>query len=774
MSEDIKVSGNLLPVQTVSYNDKVKDGFAWAKRTMEALIGRSYFATTQHKLAIKKLYDYYNGHVDIRDYKMVTEPFGIKMEGDWNDVVNYPIIKPKIDLLRGEFAKRPNQFEVYVSNSDVVNQQLEAKNQMVLQSLQQLFVNTLNQQGVETGMESEEPQMPEEIEKEFTSSYRDKRAMNGQNCLEYLRQYNKLDEKWRLAWFHWLVSGEVYTFHGIEHGEPYEEVVNPLDIDYDKDPDIEFIEDAEWVVRRKYMNPSSIVEFFYDDLGKTDKEIKDAIQRIEQMATNTTMFSSTTPHISDRTGPQQVYNRLVEVKHVVWRSKKKIGICTFADEFGQIQSMEVDENFKQLSEAGQEVEWFWVNEIWEGYLIGVDMFLKMRPIPVQRTALDNLSKCKLPYNGRILQAINSQNISLVMLGVPYQILYNATWHRLKLAMAKMKDDMIQLDINLKPKDMSLEKWLLYGDMTSILFVDYSKDGYRGSSTHQSVLKMASTTVASYIELLRFIKTEWEEVCGISRQREGQIANSETVGGVERAVVQSSLITEIYFDLFDQFKERELQALLDYSKFAWADGKKTSFILPDSGKIVYLDVDPIEHSEAEYGIFVAMSGKQLEKRKQLEAQLQNFIQNNTKASTIVDIIDSDNFADIKSKVLYAEQKMDEYNQQLEQSKGEQQKQMLQMQEEMAERQHQRELELIDRKGEWDLRGKEVTAYGMDEGDDNEAIKGVVDEALKREELGIKREELSQKERDSQRKANTEKYKIDKQVEIAKANKNKHDK
>jgi hypothetical protein len=774
MSEDIKVSGNLLPVQTVSYDEKIKDNFAWAKQTMQSLIGRSYFATTQHKLAIKKLYDYYNGHVDIKDYKMITEPFGIKMEGDWSDVVNYPIIKPKIDLLRGEFAKRPNQFEVYITNSDVVNQQLQAKNQMILQSLEQIFVNTLNEQGLNTGVPTEQPPLPEEIEKEFASSYRDKRAINGQNLLEYIRQYNKIDEKWRLAWFHWLIAGEVYTCHGIENNEPYEEIVNPLDIDYDKDPDIEFIEDAEWVVRRKFMNPSSIVEFFYEDLGKTDEEIKDAIQKIENMATNTTMFSSTTPHISDRTGPQQVYNRLVEVKHVVWISKKRTGICTFTDEYGQIQSMEVDENFKPLTEIGQEVEWFWVNEIWEGYLIGVDMYLKIRPVPVQRTALDNISKCKLPYNGRILQAINSQNISLVMLGVPYQILYNATFHRLKLAMAKMKDDMIQLDINLKPKDMSLEKWLLYGDMTSILFVDYTKDGYRGSSTHQSVLKMASTTVASYIELLRFIKQEWEEVCGISRQREGQIANSETVGGVERAVVQSSLITEIYFDLFDQFKERELQALLDYSKFAWADGKKTSFILPDSGKIVYLDVDPIEHTEAEYGIFVAMSGKQLEKRKQLEAQLQNFIQNNSKPSTIIDIIDSDNFADIKAKVLYAEQKADEYNQQIEQMKGEQQKQILAMQDEMAQKQHQYKLEEIDRKGEWDLRKAEIVAYGFDEGDDNDLIKNATNEALKREELNIKRQELSQKEIDSQRKANTEKYKIDKQVEIAKTNKNKHDK
>jgi hypothetical protein len=762
---DIKYNANI-PVQTISYSDKIKDDFDWGKKTMMAYIGRSYFATTQHKWALKKLYDYYNGHVDLSDYKLITEPFGKKLEGEWSDVVNYPIIKPKVDLLWGEFSKRPTNKEVFVSNGNVTNQVLEEKNKIVLQNLEQLFVNTLNAQGVQTGMESEEIKTPEEVLKEFSTTYRDKRAILGQHSLEYIEGYCKLQEKFRLEFFHWLVSGEVYSYKSIENNEPFYEVVNVLDLDYDKDPDLPFIEDGEWAVRRKYMNPSTIVEFFYEDLGKTEKEIKDAINQIEVLGSNTTVFSASAPNLYDRTGPQNVYNRLVEVKHVVWKSKKKVGICSFIDEMGQPQSIEVDETFKAVKEAGQEVEWLWVNEIWEGYLIGTDMFFKIRPIPVQRTSLDNLAKCKLPYNGRVLSAINSRNISLVILGVPYQILYNATMHRIKLAMAKMKDDMIQIDVNLKPKDMSLDEWLLYGDATGILFVDYNKEGYRGSSTHQSVLKLASTTIQSYIQLLSFIKGEWEEVCGISRQREGQITSSETVGGVERSVVQSSLITEIYFTLFDEFKEREYQGLLDYSKFAWINGKKTSFVLPDSGKIVYLDVDPIEHSEAEYGIFVALSGKAIEKRRALEGQFQNFIQNGAKASTIIDAINSDSFAEIKEKMLYAEQKQDEYAQQMEKMKGDQQQQMLAAQEENAKKQHERELELIDRKGEWDLRGKEVMALGIDEGPNSMEIESaMMDAGFKQQELGFKQQELMQKAKDTETKAQVEREKMQSNEKIA---------
>ena len=46
-----------------------------------------------------------------------------------------------------------------------------------------------------------------------------------------------------------------------------------------------------------------------------------------------------------------------------------------------------------------------------------------------------------------------------------------------------------------------------------------------------------------MNILEYIKAEMGEVAGISKQREGQISNRETVGGVERATLQSSYITE---------------------------------------------------------------------------------------------------------------------------------------------------------------------------------------------------------------------------------------
>ena len=51
-------------------------------------------------------------------------------------------------------------------------------------------------------------------------------------------------------------------------------------------------------------------------------------------------------------------------------------------------------------------------------------------------------------------------------------------------------------------------------------------------------------IQQHLYMLEAIKQEMSEVAGISKQREGQISNRETVGGVERATLQSSYITKI--------------------------------------------------------------------------------------------------------------------------------------------------------------------------------------------------------------------------------------
>ena len=94
-----------------------------------------------------------------------------------------------------------------------------------------------------------------------------------------------------------------------------------------------------------------------------------------------------------------------------------------------------------------------------------------------------------------------------------------------------------------------------------------------------------------------------DVAGISRQREGQTSSRETVGGVERATLQSSHITEWLFITHDDVKRRVLEALLETTKVALKGRtKKFQYILSDmSMKVMNIDGD--EFAECDYGLVV---------------------------------------------------------------------------------------------------------------------------------------------------------------------------
>ena len=89
--------------------------------------------------------------------------------------------------------------------------------------------------------------------------------------------------------------------------------------------------------------------------------------------------------------------------------------------------------------------------------------------------------------------------------------------------------------------------------------------------------------------------EMGEAAGISKQREGQVSSSETVGGVERSNLQSSHITEYWFMQHEQCKIRVLECFLETAKVA-LKGKnlKVQNILDDQSiEILNMDDEEFE-------------------------------------------------------------------------------------------------------------------------------------------------------------------------------------
>ena len=663
-----------IPKQRIPLTQKTKK---WREECVDAFINLSKFGLSERRSRLKSLYEYYNGNIHDDDYKYVLKPYGKSRSNFPSKLRNYPIIKPIIDLLLGEKSKRPLNYTVTVSNADSVSQKEEAKKQAIFQQVEKMYMNELAKQP-DFNMEEQEVILPKQVQEEFDRSYVDNRAITGQKAINYIMHQEEVYDKFQKGFFHFLVTGEVYSHKGVRRNEPFYEILNPLDIDYDKDPDIEFVEDGDWSIVRKFAHASTIIDTFGDFL--TPEQVLE-LENPKHESTESYLL-----YRSEATGSDDniARNRLIECITVYWKGRKRIGFVEYIDEnTGTMEMLQVEEGYRMsadMKERGAKIKYEWVNEVWEGTKIDGRFYIRMSPVANQRTSLDNPSTCKLPLNGRKYSDVNAENISLVSLGIPFQLNYNIFKYRMELAIARSKDIIAQFDINMIPKKWDMDKFMYFVEGTGIAWVDYNKEGIQLSPQHQSVLDMSIKTIDQYLGLLESIMQEWEKISGVNRQRQGSIGTYEGKATSQQAIVQSSHITEDIFRKFSRFEQRDLQGLLDYSKEAWITGKKAMYVMPDLNT-QFLELDSFEHMESEYGVFVSDSGRDQDKLEQAKALSQSMIQNGVPASAVLDLFDTENYAGIKDKIKRAEKaqnELDEAQQQAQQEQAAQQAQIQQQQ------------------------------------------------------------------------------------------------
>lgn len=648
---------NSYPKQKISRSKKDKK---WGKACVDWILTSAAQNTYTDHIKIKANYDLYNNIIDKDDFKYVTDPYGLG-EDSPGKLHNYNIITPKINLLSGEEIKRPFNFRAAAVNSEAVSQLQGKRKDLLLQYCQAELANELMQ----TGVNLEDPAVadamtPPEIEKYMNYSESDIRESTANKIIKYIIKKENLEYKFNKGFKDALISDREIYYIGIDGDEPICETVNPLDFDFDKDPDLDFIQDGQWARHTKYMTPNQILDIYHEDLTEEEVSYIDG-----------NGFYGTSANISnlDANNPGTVTNyhsefgnTYIAVTKVEWKSMRKIGFLKYYDEFYEEQEIVVDETYEIDEEAGEEIEWVWISEVWEGTKIGNDIYTRIRPKRVQYRTIDNPSICKLGYVGAIFNGRNSKSTSLIDLVKHHQYIYNIVMYRMEMELAKAKGKKLVMDLAQIPRSqgMTLEKWMHYFDNIGIAFINSFEEGKgplgqgRASSFNQfqAVDMSLSQSIGQYIGILNKIEEQVETLMGVSRQRQGAISSNETVGGVERAVVQSSHITEPIFYIHNEVKKYVLTHLLETAKVVYPEGKKIGFILDDVGRVM-LEIGE-EFSEADYGIFVTNSAHENRALDNLRSIAEQAAASGLMTLTdLITVIDSNSMADIKATVEQSE-------------------------------------------------------------------------------------------------------------------------
>ena len=718
-----------LPQQQLPFSKKNKK---WRKAHLDWADSKTFFnySLVRKSVIHKKInYDLLNGKLHMSDIELVLNPDNIKAGFVPNRIQHYPIMNSKLNVLRGEESRRVFDYRVIVTNPNAISEIENNKKEELLKNLQELIANT-------SKSEEEFNQELEKLNDYYTYEWQDMREIRGNAILNhYVKEYN-IPLLFNNGFMDAVTVGEEIYQCDIVGGEPIIERLNPLKVRIFKSGYSNKIEDADMIIIEDYWSPGKVIDTYYDVLSKKDIEyienIPDHVGQasIDSMDNIDERFGYVNNHmvgeeistdgfyfdpfnlfsdsISNSLLPYDLAGN-IRVLKMYWKSRRRIKkVKSYDPETGEEIYNFYPETYVIDKDNGEEEQILYINEAWEGTKIGTDIYVNMRPRVIQYNRLSSPSRCNFGIIGSIYNLNDSRPFSLVDMMKRYNYFYDVIHDRLNKIMARNWGKLLRLDLAKVPKKWDIEKWMYYAKVNGIAVEDSFKEGNIGSATGKlaGALNNSSSgvidaefgnSIQSQINLLEFIKMEMSEVVGITRQREGQISNRETVGGVERATLQSSHITEWLFVIHDDVKRRVLECFLETAKIAFKGrSKKFPYILSD-GSMKIMDVDGDEFAEADYGLVVDNSQGTQELAQKLDMLAQAALQNQTLSfSTIMRLYNSSSLAEKQRLVERDEQAIQERNAQAQQQQLQSQQQMVQSENEqrLAEMQQKEQANIRD--------------------------------------------------------------------------------
>lgn len=566
-------------------------------------------------------------------------------------------------------------------------------------------------------------------------------------------------------------------------------------------PDSNKIEQADVIVEFTYMSPGEVIDAFYDEFSVEDVRKVDEGQYSQTMnyggarqmlnrdltiderygliqgelylTNNNSAYFYGSPY--DRTGN-------IRVMRVCWKSRRKMGKLKYYDEYGQEQYELVDESVKDLLGPNDSVEWFYINEWWEGTKIGTDTYKRVRPIPYQGRSMNNLSVSTPPYVGVFMNSGgNNRAFSLMDKLKPLDYLYDIYSYRRELAMAAYHGPILAFNASMIPSEWDAKDWMYYVTTMKLMPLDPTNEIFKGPAqgksagafntlTAQAINLEMGNFIQQHTLMMEGIKRDMDIISGVNDYRQGEIKADSAVGTAEMAYTASNSMTEKIFHIHSSFKRRVMVKLLEVGKYVWKKNpQRCQFILDDMGTEIINSLD--DFFESEYDIHVANSSSDEELMQALKGLSHAAMQNGQASfKNIIDIYRTDSIAAVARKLEDAEEQAMQRAQEAQQREFEAAQQLKQM--EAADKQEERELRLVemenenmnkqlDREAKIQIEIIKALGYAQETDIDGDMIPDVIEQgklALEQTKLAqdrsFKERELNQRQKEAQKKTEIE--------------------
>lgn len=710
---------NIFPNQFVT--DKEKGKKLYIKKTLDYFGVIAYQQYQRNCETFVKNYSLMKGIITMRDFydkEPVVKDFMSQLSANTelpDYVKHYPIINSPVNTMVGELSKRPDSHRVRAFDDDSKSEELEYKTSLVQQLILQQARQQLQQEYALQGQQLPDDQLEQlttDKVKEYLTDYTSLAERWANHVLTAMKPELQLKDKSEEAFRDLLIATREF-FHIYEDNSKRGfsvDVANPKNVFHSPHNDKKYSRDWYFGGTIEVMEISEIIEKVP---GLTKEEIDWLVMQQQQ---NTLMSPLKSNLESNVTGPDSitynVYNRYLEqqrafieselnndttpapfdallntplvttplsykypVLRVYWLSKKLVGKLTYQDETGQEQVMLVDENYQEGTPGEVDIEWGWVNQWYQGFKIGTEIYI-IRPFKL-------LDYC--PLIGVTHEVKNTMAKSLVDLMKPLQAIYNICMNQLWRLLEKEIGVVYNVSLKkipvLKDGDHqdSIDAWEAEAREKGIVFEDDSPENMRAPSGNTNLSRPVdlsrSREIQSRYELAAMVKNECLELVGMSKQRMGGVAATETATGTQTALTQSFAQTEPYFAQHEYVMTQLYQGILDAAQYVESTKEvSTLSYITAAGESAFLQVTAPDIRLRDLHVFATSSPEDIQLFNEIRQLSQAMLQNGATPYDIVNLYSTNSIRQMKGVFKSLKEQKD----QMEQTQQQQQQQQLDQQ------------------------------------------------------------------------------------------------
>lgn len=721
---------NIYPDQFVPLSEKKTD--EWIKSNMDYFANVAYSQFIKGKDTFVNNYNLVKGILRPQDF-YIEDKDDAELRSFADTIVknaelpayvkHYPILNPPLNTMLGELSRRPDIARVKAFDDDSKNEELQFKTEMlqqyIMESAKSKILTQLGIKGDANTDEQQAEQMTAEKVEEYMTDYTSTAEKWGNHVLEAMKLQMNMKEVSEDCFRDLLIcSREFYHIYetnnklgiGVEN-------LNPKNVWFLTLPDKKYVhKDAFAAGTVHVMELSEILERFdltkkeVDHLRKGVRELSlfspresnfenpntsgwDSIKYdtyspfiVQQRLLVESMLKENVDPLNDFLGLSSNVNTFGN-KYVVvqayWCSKKRVGKLVFKDQEGVEQTTLVDETYRTIPNQVS-IEWNYINQWFKGYKIGSDVY-NVQPF-------DLLDYCPIIGIVHEIKNINEAR-SLIDLLKPYQILYNVCMNQLYKLLEKEIGNVYLMSMRHipTPKDGdpqdALDIWEEEARKRGVVIIDDSPENLKSPSNF-NMFKNIDWTRTSEIQsrytLAMQLKQEAWELVGITRERTGGIAATQTATGTNTAISQSYAQTEPYFAQHEYVLNDVYQGILDAIQYIECQKPySTISYVNTEGEQAFIRVNSEDITLKDLQVFVTTRANDQKAFEELRQLAQPMLQNGATPYEISILYSTNSVRQMRQIFKSLKDKMEQMQER------EQQLKENEMQQQQAEFQHQQE-------------------------------------------------------------------------------------